>query len=182
MHGVSQITLEAIKKDEELVAQQAVEFWSTICDVEIDILLEIEDAAQGKFQPRACLNFIKGALPFLLPVLLETLTKQVPHLLSVLHRLSVPYLILLYLIMKESEEQDEDAWNVSTAAGTCIALIANTVMDDIVPIVMPFVRDNINHQNWRFREAATLAFGTSLFFVCLSLIEAPFSHYSGGSI
>ncbi len=82
MFHALQITLEAIKKDEELVAQQAVEFWSTICDVEIDILMEIEEAAHAKFQPRTCLNFIKGALPFLLPVLLEALTKQVPrHLL-----------------------------------------------------------------------------------------------------
>ncbi len=32
-----------MKKDEELVAQQAVEFWSTICDVEVDILMEMEE-------------------------------------------------------------------------------------------------------------------------------------------
>jgi importin subunit beta-1 len=38
-----QITLEAMKKDEELVAQQAVEFWSTVCDVEVDILLEMDE-------------------------------------------------------------------------------------------------------------------------------------------
>jgi hypothetical protein len=32
-----------MKKDEELVAQQAVEFWSTICDVEVDILMEMDE-------------------------------------------------------------------------------------------------------------------------------------------
>jgi importin subunit beta-1 len=86
--------------------------------------------------PRACLNYIKGAMKFLIPVLMECLTKQ------------------------EAEDQDEDAWNVSTAAGTCLALIATTVLDEVVPHVMPFVRDNISSSNWRFREAAVLAFGT----------------------
>lgn len=62
-------------------------------------------------------------------------------------------------MVQESEEQDEDSWNVATAAGTCLALIATTVMDEVVPHVMPFVRDNINNSNWRLREASVLAFG-----------------------
>ena len=63
-------------------------------------------------------------------------------------------------IVKE-EDQDEDAWNVSTAAGTCLGLIANTVLDDVVSVVMPFVQKHINDGNWRLREAAILAFGMS---------------------
>jgi hypothetical protein len=35
--------LEAIRKDEDSVALQAIEYWSTICDVEIDILMEIDE-------------------------------------------------------------------------------------------------------------------------------------------
>lgn len=138
MQNVFNITLEAIRKEDEQVALQAIEFWSTICDVEIDILMEAEECAQLKIQPeRACLNFIKGAMKFLVPVLTDALTRQ-------------------------EEDQEEDAWNVSTAAGTCLALIANTVLDDVVPHVMPFVRDHINNTNWRFREAAVLAFGSIL--------------------
>lgn len=45
------------------------------------------------------------------------------------------------------------------AAGTCLSLVANTVGDEVVPYVMPFVQHNINNENWKFREAATLAFG-----------------------
>jgi importin subunit beta-1 len=139
MQNVFNITLEAMKKDEELVAQQAVEFWSTICDVEVDILMEMDEYVAAKEQPpRACLNYIKGAMKFLIPVLMECLTKQ------------------------EGEEQEEDAWNVATAAGTCLALIASTVLDEVVPHVMPFVRDNISNTNWHFREAALLAFGSIL--------------------
>jgi importin subunit beta-1 len=139
MQNIFNITLEAMKKDEELVAQQAVEFWSTVCDVEVDILLEMDEYVSMKEKPpRTCLNYIKGAMKFLIPVLMECLTKQ------------------------EGEDQDEDAWNVSTAAGTCLALIATTVLDEVVPHVMPFVRDNISSSNWRFREAAVLAFGSIL--------------------
>jgi len=138
MQNIFNITLEAIRKDEEGVALQAVEFWSTICDVEIDVLMEIDECAALKVQPsRQCQNFIKGAMKFLIPVLEEALTKQ-------------------------EEEQEEDAWNVSTAAGTCLGLIANTVLDDVVSVVMPFVQKHINDGNWRLREAAILAFGSIL--------------------
>jgi len=138
MQNIFNITLEAIRKDEDSVALQAIEYWSTICDVEIDILMEIDECASLKMQPtRQCQNFIKGAMKFLVPVLEEALTKQ-------------------------EEEQEEDAWNVSTAAGTCLGLIANTVLDDVVSVVMPFVQKHITDSNWRFCEAAVLAFGSIL--------------------
>eukprot|EP01087_Luapelamoeba_hula_P015927 TRINITY_DN482_c0_g1_i1.p1 TRINITY_DN482_c0_g1~~TRINITY_DN482_c0_g1_i1.p1 ORF type:complete len:853 (-),score=130.53 TRINITY_DN482_c0_g1_i1:37-2595(-) len=137
MQNIFNITLEAIRKDEDAVAQQAIEFWSTICDVEIDILVEIDECANMKVQPpRTCQNFIKGALKFLVPVIEESLTKQ------------------------EDDEQTE--WNVATAAGTCLQLIANTVLDEVVPVVMPFVQKYITDTNWRFAEAAILAFGSIL--------------------
>lgn len=40
-----QLTLEAIKKDHENVALQAIEFWATICDEEIYIMDEIEEVS-----------------------------------------------------------------------------------------------------------------------------------------
>lgn len=49
-----QITLEAIRKDEEGVALQAVEYWSTICDVEIDILMETDEVSYACVVPLLC--------------------------------------------------------------------------------------------------------------------------------
>lgn len=40
--------------------------------------------------------------------------------------------------------------------------MANTVEDDIVPAVMPFVQQHIKSENWRYREAATMAFSSIL--------------------
>lgn len=51
MQNIFNLTLEAIRKDEEPVGLQAVEFWSTVCDVEIDILMEIDECAALKIQP-----------------------------------------------------------------------------------------------------------------------------------
>lgn len=138
MQKIFNITLEAIKKDQEPVAQQAVEFWSTVCDEEIYLAEELEEAEEMKVAPsQLSQHFIRGALKYLIPLLTETLTRQ-------------------------EDEPDEDTWNVAMAAGTCLSLVAATVGDEVVPQVMPFVQNYINHENWKFREAATLAFGAIL--------------------
>jgi len=137
MQRIFNITLEAIKKDDEQVAQQAVEFWSTICDEEIFLQEEAEEEDYKPQGHRQSQNFIRGALKYLIPLITDCLTKQ-------------------------EDEPDEDTWNVAMASGTCLSLIAATVGDEVVAHVMPFVTQNINNQNWKFREAATLAFGAIL--------------------
>ncbi|CAI9291692.1 unnamed protein product [Lactuca saligna] len=46
--------------------------------------------------------------------------------------------------------------------GTCLGLVARTVGNDIVPLVMPFIEENITKPDWRQREGATYAFGSIL--------------------
>lgn len=136
MQDVFNITAKAVKEDEEPVALQAIEFWSSICDEEIDIL----DEYGGDFTADSdtpCFYFIRQALPALVPMLLDTLVKQ-------------------------EEDQDEGTWNIAMAGGTCLGLVARTVGDDIVPLVMPFIEENIRKPDWRQREAATYAFGSIL--------------------
>ncbi|GJT99648.1 importin subunit beta-1 [Tanacetum coccineum] len=61
-----------MEKDEEPVALQVIEFWSSISDEEIDIL----EYYGGDFTADSkipCFYFIKQALPALVPMLLETL-------------------------------------------------------------------------------------------------------------
>ncbi|GAB2255647.1 hypothetical protein Droror1_Dr00009425 [Drosera rotundifolia] len=132
------ITAKAVKEDLEPIALQAMEFWSSICDEEIDILEEYGGEFSGDSEV-PCFYFIKQALPALVPMLLETLLKQ-----------------------EEGQDQDEGAWNIAMAGGTCLGLVARTVGDDIVPLVMPFIQENIQQPDWRKREAATYAFGSIL--------------------
>jgi importin subunit beta-1 len=133
-----QLTVLGMKHADEKVALQAVEFWSTVCDEEIELALEAQDAAEYGEQPeRESHHFARVALPEILPVLLLLLTKQ-------------------------EEDASDDEWNVSMAAGTALALLAQCVGDGIVAPVIPFVEGNIKSGDWRFREAAVMAFGSIL--------------------
>ncbi|KAM3400340.1 hypothetical protein ACQJBY_005304 [Aegilops geniculata] len=137
MQTVFNLTSNAVKGDEESVALQAIEFWSTICDEEIQLQEEYE--GYDNADSSANFRFIEKALPSLVPMLLETLLKQ-----------------------EEDQEQDDNVWNISMSSGTCLGLIAKAVGDAIVPLVMPFVEANITNPNWHCREAATFAFGSIL--------------------
>ncbi|XP_002994383.2 importin subunit beta-1 [Selaginella moellendorffii] len=138
MQNIFTVTSKAVKEDKEPVALQAIEFWSAICDEEIEIQEEITSGYSGDSEV-PYFQFIKKALTYLVPLLLETMTKQ-----------------------EEDQDVDEDVWNLSMAGGTCLGLVARTVEDDIVPLVMPFIQDNIVKPDWRCREAATYAFGSIL--------------------
>ncbi|XP_042378645.1 importin subunit beta-1-like [Zingiber officinale] len=136
MQTLFTLTANAVRRDEEPVALQAIEFWSSICDEEIHIQEESEEYDTGN-SPHS--NFINQALPMLVPLMLETLVKQ-----------------------EEDQDQEDGVWNLSMAGGTCLGLIARTVGDAIVPLVMPFVESNITKGDWRCREGATFAFGSIL--------------------
>ncbi|BGP03309.1 Importin subunit beta-1 [Rhodotorula toruloides] len=132
------LTVLGMKHADENVALQAVEFWSTVCDEEIELALEAEEAAEYSEAPeRESSHFARVALPEILPVLLLLLTKQ-------------------------DEDATDDEWNVSMAAGTCLALLAQAVGDAIVSPIIPFVEGNIKSADWHFREAAVMAFGSIL--------------------
>ncbi|KIY69243.1 ARM repeat-containing protein [Cylindrobasidium torrendii FP15055 ss-10] len=132
------LTVVGMKNADERVALQAVEFWSTVCEEEVELALEAQDAVDfGEIPERESRHFAKIALPEIMPVLLGLLTKQ-------------------------EEDADEDEWNVSMAAGTCLSLLSTAVADAIVPYVLPFIEANIQNDDWHRREAAVMAFGSVL--------------------
>lgn len=138
MQNIFNISLEAIQKGPDEVSLQGVEFWSTLCDEEIYLAEEFQEAQNdGRSPDRVSQHFIRGALKYLVPLLLEALTKQ-------------------------EDEREDDDWNVATAAGACLVLVAQTVEDEVIPFVVPFVTSNTSNPNWKFREAAILAFGSIL--------------------
>ena len=137
----------------EDVAKQAIEFWCTVADEEADL---DDDAAAGvPGAAEANRRFVAQAAPALVPLLLAQLTKQ-----------------------EEGQDADDGAWNLSMAAGTALGLVARAAKDAVVPLVVPFVTANINRKggggaegpsaasgddsSWRYREAATFAFGSIL--------------------
>lgn len=132
------ITMESMKSEVDEVSLQGIEFWSNVCDEEVDLQIEaVEAQEQGRPPAHTSRFYAKGALQYLVPILMQTLTKQ-------------------------EEFDDEDDWNPCKAAGVCLMLMATCCEDGIVPHVLPFVKDNIKNPDWRSRDAAVMAFGSIL--------------------
>ncbi|KAK3747939.1 hypothetical protein RRG08_041776 [Elysia crispata] len=132
------ITVDAMEHENDEIALQGIEFWSTVCDEEVDLAIELSEAAeQGRPPERTSMFYAKGALQYLVPILLVTLTKQ-------------------------EECDDDDEWNPCKAAGVCLMLMATCCEDDVVGFVLPFVQSNITNEDWRYRDAAVMAFGSVL--------------------
>lgn len=138
MQTIFKLTAHAIQNESEDVSLQAMEFWSTICDEEILLLEEEQDAQEKQQEPEnKCHRFMENALPHFAPMVLLCLAKQ-------------------------SEDVDDDTWNPAMAAGTCLDLMAQCTGDAVVDFVLPFVQSNIQSPNWRLKEAAILGFGSIL--------------------
>lgn len=142
MQTLFQLTFATIPQDEEVVALQALEFWSTLCEEEMELIDEAAELAEQGLEPepdRRCVGYVKAALEHLCPLLMETLCKQ-----------------------DEDLDLDDDQWNISMSGSTCLTLVATTVEDAVVPAVVPFVQQHIQSDNWRYKEAATMAFSSIL--------------------
>lgn len=155
------ITLEAMKSENDQVSLQGIEFWSNVCDEEIDLAIESQEAKNlgkiftkfkslisfsnelffssflGQTPEHVSRHYARGALQFVVPLLIEKLTKQ-------------------------EEGDDEDDWNPSKSASVCLMLFSTCCEDDIVPHVLPFIIANIKHSDWRFRDAALMVFSSIL--------------------
>ena len=70
--------------------------------------------------------------------------------------------VLLHRLTIQEETDNDDDWNPCKAASVCLMLLANCAESTIIQYVVPFVSENIKHSNWRYREAAVMAFGSML--------------------
>ncbi|XP_065178796.1 importin subunit beta-1-like [Sycon ciliatum] len=132
------ITVQAMQSDDDDVALQGIEFWSTVAEEEIDLDISAAEAAEDGLVPEVVSkHYAKGALQFLVPILMLVLTHQ-------------------------DEFDDEDAWKPNKAASVCLMLMATCCEDDIVNRVLPFVTSNVTNEDWKFREAALMAFSSIL--------------------
>ncbi|KAL6138923.1 hypothetical protein ACLB2K_064202 [Fragaria x ananassa] len=139
MQALFELTSDAIKGDVERVSLQAIEFWSSICEKEIELqkYKTVEwnrwDSSP-EFAPHS--RLIESSRISLVPLLLDTL-----------------------LMQEENVSQDDNIWNISMAGKKCLELVSQTVGVLILPLVVPFVVANRLKPDWHCREAAVSALG-----------------------
>lgn len=135
------LTISGMQSNDEKVACMAVEFWSTVCEEELDITYRLQDivytGTQSVESPPVLYNFALVAIQEVIPTLLTLLTKQ-------------------------NEDPEDDDWSVAMAAGACLQLFSQDVGNYIVNPTLLFVDANINGGLWRQKEAAVMAFGSIL--------------------
>lgn len=133
MHSLFEVTVQGMNSKVEKKVLQSIEFWCTVCEREDLLEIEIADAQQQGIQPPANMNYGLGAMPHLVKILPLLMTKQ---------------------------EDDPDKYTIAKAAAVCLQLLATICQDKIVDEILPFVTGNIGSQDWHYKEAAVLAFGT----------------------
>ena len=127
------LTILGMKSSDEDVAKLAVEFWSTVCEEEINIE-DDNSQVDNADQMRPFYNFARVAAGEVVPVLLELLTKQ-------------------------DEDASDDEYNLSRAAYQSLQLYSQAVGGAIIAPVLQFVETNLRADDWHKRDAAVSAFG-----------------------
>lgn len=139
MTTLYQLTTNTIQNDsEDDVVKSAIEFWTSLCEVEQDLIDETRELqAQGLSPASPCMQYVAAATPHLVPILVTTLTKQ-------------------------QEDADDEDFTVHMAGQLCLTNISQTVEDVIVPVLAPFINQHIQNPDWRYRDAAIMAFISEL--------------------
>jgi importin subunit beta-1 len=132
-----QLTCHAIQYDQEDVAVQAIEFWSSVADVEIKRLEEHQLLQNGTLET-AYLGIVEQAAPALIPLLTQCLIRR-----------------------DEDEDVEGENWNRVLAASACVSLFAQVAPKATLEAAVPFIREHLDVQrNWRSHEAALVAVGS----------------------
>ncbi|XP_022211726.2 importin subunit beta-like [Drosophila obscura] len=132
------ITLEAVKAEHDDIALQGIEFWSTVCQEEIELEIERQEATEdGRAPTCVSMHYARGALHSLVPVLIDRLSKQ-------------------------DECEDEDVSSPAKASSICLRWLTSTSANEMLALVLPFLLANITSDDWRLRNAVLITFGSVL--------------------
>lgn len=132
--GIVTLTVNAILNDAFASVQlQAIEFWSTVADIERDL----QDAENCEFE---CLDFCRKALPYLLPALLRLLKQSTED---------------------ADLEEWSTSMAAATCIGLLAECVKNSIF--VNGILLQFIQENVSpgpSGDWRSKEAALMAFGS----------------------
>lgn len=149
MKNIYELTLGAIQKDpDEQVKMASMEFWCTIAKIELAMLGEEEKCrAQGRpIEGARCTRYVEAAAQAMVPLFLHSLSQH-------------------------SDEYDEETYDLRQAGSQALAAFNETAFESVIPLVIPFVQENISKPDWRLKDASIVAFFSVL-------IGPPTTHLS----
>eukprot|EP00736_Rhodelphis_marinus_P009915 Rmarinus@m.18853 len=136
--NVAVSVVQAHQTASENCVLQAIEFFSTIAEVELDMKFDAEDAkASGETPEIECKDYIVQAVMVVVPALLQVIAGQ-------------------------DEDAEPEAWCPAVAAANCLELVSEDIGDGIVEVVMPFVQQHAGSADWRMKTTSFVAFGCML--------------------
>ncbi|EFJ44948.1 hypothetical protein VOLCADRAFT_82561 [Volvox carteri f. nagariensis] len=170
MTELYQLSTKAIKDDEDEVATQAIEFWSTVAEYELEL---VEDGKEDQ-----CKNFIASAAEYLLPLMLDCLAKQdedsledegtwnramaAGFFLKLLARICKDRLVPQVLPFVTGNISSPD-WHYREAAtfafGSIMEGPAPAALDQFVRAGLPFLMNALKDQHRVVRETTAWALG-----------------------
>lgn len=59
----------------------------------------------------------------------------------------------------DSDDSSSTEWNLRKCSAAALDMLASVFHDDLLPIVLPILRETLFHQEWEIKEAAILALG-----------------------
>lgn len=128
------ITYDAMKSDQDEVALQGIEFWSTLCEIEE----EIEEAFEnGESVQLVSKKYCQKAIQYIAPYIMERLCQD-----------------------DEEDDDDEDNWNPHKSASVCLMLLTKNCVIEISNLMLQFIGNNYNSSDKIRRDAALVALGS----------------------
>ncbi|KAL6951410.1 hypothetical protein ACO0OE_000645 [Hanseniaspora uvarum] len=145
------LTINILKdiNEDPRVKSLVIELWSTICEEEIDLQVSIEqydsvELAIADDPKLVNYNFSLTAITDLIPLILDLLIKDKS------------------LQDADIEDIDNNEWDVSMSAGACLQLFAKNCGNYIMFKVLTWIQEHLAVDDWRYRDAAIMAFGCVL--------------------
>jgi len=130
------ITFQAMQsKNHPDVRKFAIEFWSRLFMVELEINEEIRKAQELHMQPsRKNAGYAQKSVDKVVPILND-------------------------MIKYRSDDIEDDDWTVDRAAASCLGYLSEAVGDDILASVCSFIAENLVQNDWQCKNAATIVLG-----------------------
>ena len=135
LYNITTVALDLKTNTPEDVMLQAINFWSTLAQVE-GIFAQQQEEGDASTPSK---NLAVAAAGTLLPLLL-----------SCIHGDGRDY-------REEDPDAEDDSHNPYTAAAECLGHFASLMKNDILPHVSPFLA-NLRSKDWKAREAALFSF------------------------